>query len=182
LVYLVPVILAIIALLLYINFRIVAEVAILMGTLPFALVGSVWLIYWEGFNFSIAVGVGFIALAGVAIETSVIMMVYLNQAYDKLLIESPEPSRSELANAVIDGAGLRVRPVMMTAAATIVGLLPILYGAYGRWNGECRCTDAACAARIFLSLAWSRQVAGKLAPYSGPDCVKKMLTKVTQHV
>ena len=129
LVYLVPVILAIIALLLYINFRIVAEVAILMGTLPFALVGSVWLIYWEGFNFSIAVGVGFIALAGVAIETSVIMMVYLNQAYDKLLIESPEPSRSELANAVIDGAGLRVRPVMMTAAATIVGLLPILYGA-----------------------------------------------------
>jgi copper/silver efflux system protein len=124
----VPLTLAIIAILLYMNFRNVVEVAILMGTLPFALIGSIWLMYWENFNFSIAVGVGFIALAGVAVEISVIMLVYLNQAYRSLVEKSPNPSRDEVANAVISGAGLRVRPVMMTAAAIIVGLLPILYG------------------------------------------------------
>jgi len=104
------------------------EVAILMGTLPFALVGSIWLMYWESFNFSIAVGVGFIALAGVAVEISVIMLVYLNQAYHRLLENTANPSRNQIAEAVISGAGLRVRPVMMTAAAIIMGLLPILYG------------------------------------------------------
>lgn len=125
--YLVPIILAIIALLLYVNFRSVVSVIILMSTLPFALIGSIWLLYWEGFNFSIAVGVGFIALAGVAVETSVIMLVYLNQSYSRLLEKTSSPNRSQVAEAVINGAGLRVRPVMMTAAATILGLLPILY-------------------------------------------------------
>jgi copper/silver efflux system protein len=126
--YVVPLTLAIIAILLYINFRNLVEVAILMGTLPFALIGSIWLMYWESFNFSIAVGVGFIALAGVAVEISVIMLVYLNQAYRNLLEQSPNPTRNQVAESVISGAGLRVRPVMMTAAAIIVGLLPILYG------------------------------------------------------
>jgi len=128
LMYVVPLTLAIIGILLYINFRNLTEVAILMGTLPFALLGSIWLMYLEEFNFSIAVGVGFIALAGVAIEISVIMLVYLNQAYQQLLRETDNPTRQQIADVVISGAGLRVRPVMMTAAAIIVGLLPILYG------------------------------------------------------
>jgi Cu(I)/Ag(I) efflux system membrane protein CusA/SilA len=126
--YVVPFTLAIIAVLLYMNFRNLTEVAILMGTLPFALLGSVWLMYLQGFNFSIAVGVGFIALAGVAVEIGVIMLVYLNQAHRQLLAQTGEPSRAQVAEAVLRGAGLRIRPVMMTAAAIIVGLLPILYG------------------------------------------------------
>jgi Cu(I)/Ag(I) efflux system membrane protein CusA/SilA len=128
LMYVVPLTLAIIAVLLYLNFRNFIEVAILMGTLPLALVGSLWLMYLESFNFSIAVGVGFIALAGVAVEISVIMLVYLDQAYSQLLLKSPQPTREQLERSVIQGAGLRVRPVMMTAGAIIVGLLPILYG------------------------------------------------------
>jgi Cu(I)/Ag(I) efflux system membrane protein CusA/SilA len=91
------------------------------------MVGSVWLMYLLNFNFSIAVGVGFIALAGVAVETSVIMLVYLNQAYQRLLDDSANPSRQQLAEAVMKGAGQRVRPVMMTSAAIIIGLLPILF-------------------------------------------------------
>ena len=128
--YVIPLTLAIIAILLFINFRSFIEVAILMGTLPFALIGSIWLMYWENFNFSIAVGVGFIALAGVAVEISVIMLVYLNQAWLRAKEQAGKETLSldELRQAVTDGAGLRVRPVMMTAAAVIVGLLPILYG------------------------------------------------------
>ncbi len=129
LMYVVPLTLAIIAILLFMNFRRGSEVLILMSTLPFALIGSIWLMYWLNFNFSIAVGVGFIALAGVAIEISVIMLVYLNQAY-KQATENQEHALSEasLRQAIINGAGLRVRPVMMTAAAVTVGLLPILMG------------------------------------------------------
>ncbi|GAB1257075.1 CusA/CzcA family heavy metal efflux RND transporter [Aurantivibrio plasticivorans] len=128
--YVIPLTLAIIAILLFLNFRSFIEVAILMGTLPFALIGSIWLMYFESFNFSIAVGVGFIALAGVAVEISVIMLVYLNQAWNraKADAEGDVLSPEALRQAVIDGAGLRVRPVMMTAAAVTVGLLPILYG------------------------------------------------------
>jgi Cu(I)/Ag(I) efflux system membrane protein CusA/SilA len=126
--YLIPLTLAIIVVLLYMNFRSIAQVGILMGTLPLALVGSVWLMYVMGFSFSIAVGVGFIALAGVAVETGVIMLVYLDQAWRRLLQESESPSESDLTEAVLRGAGLRVRPVLMTASATVVGLLPILFG------------------------------------------------------
>lgn len=126
--YLVPLTLAIIVVLLYLNFKSFAEVLIIMGTLPLALVGSVWFLYWHQFNFSVAVGVGLIALAGVAVETAVIMLVYLNQALQKLLRENAVFSKQELFEAVVNGAGLRVRPVLMTAIATIVGLLPIMYG------------------------------------------------------
>ncbi|PHZ85771.1 efflux RND transporter permease subunit [Paremcibacter congregatus] len=130
--YVVPLTLAIIIILLYVNFRNFVEVAIIMGTLPLAMVGSIWLMYLQGYNFSVAVGVGFIALAGVAVEIGVIMLVYLNQAYRKMRQDCDEqgiPPRAEtLAEAVLQGAGMRVRPVMMTAAAIIVGLLPILYG------------------------------------------------------
>ena len=128
----VPLTLAIIAILLFMNFRSAREVAIVMGTLPFALVGSIWLIYWQNFNFSISVGVGFIALAGVAVEISVIMLVYLNQAWQKAVDAQKNTggklTESGLKEAIMRGAGLRVRPVTMTAAAIIVGLLPILYG------------------------------------------------------
>ena len=128
----VPLTLAIIAILLFMNFRSAREVAIVMGTLPFALVGSIWLIYWQNFNFSISVGVGFIALAGVAVEISVIMLVYLNQAWQKAFDAQQNSgeklTESGLKEAILRGAGLRVRPVTMTAAAIIVGLLPILYG------------------------------------------------------
>ena len=130
--YVVPLTLVIILLLLYMNFRNFVEVGIIMGTLPLAMVGSIWLMYLQGFNFSVAVGVGFIALAGVAVEIGVIMLVYLNQAYHKLLADCKEsgttPTVDQLSKAVLHGAGMRVRPVMMTAAAIIAGLLPILLG------------------------------------------------------
>ena len=126
--YVVPLTLAIIVLLLYMNFRKFAQVAILMGALPLALVGGVWLMYWMDFSFSIAVGVGFIALAGVAVETGIIMLVYLDQAWHRLLDEERALDEEGLTRAVLDGAGSRVRPVLMTAGATIIGLLPILYG------------------------------------------------------
>lgn len=80
------------------------------------------------FNFSVAVGVGFIALAGVAIEIGVIMLVYLNQAFNELLEKHAKPSIEQLRDAVIQGSGMRVRPVMMTSGSIIIGLLPILHG------------------------------------------------------
>jgi len=130
--YVVPLTLAIIIVLLYLNFRNMTEVAMIMLTLPLAMVGSIWLMYLEGYNFSVAVGVGFIALAGVAVEIGVIMLVYLNQAYQEMLQRHQESGtkvdESSVFSAVLAGAGKRVRPVMMTAAAIIVGLLPILYG------------------------------------------------------
>ncbi|NRA69690.1 MAG: efflux RND transporter permease subunit [Gammaproteobacteria bacterium] len=130
--YVVPLTLAIIVFLLYLNFRRVAEVAMIVVTLPLAMVGSIWLMYLEGFYFSVAVGVGFIALAGVAVEIGVIMLVYLNQAYQAMLDECQEqgqqPDIKKIKQVVLTGAGLRVRPVMMTAITIIVGLLPILYG------------------------------------------------------
>ncbi|MBR9912381.1 MAG: efflux RND transporter permease subunit [Gammaproteobacteria bacterium] len=130
--YVVPLTLAIIIVLLYLNFRSFIEVAIIMGTLPLAMVGSIGLMYLLGYNFSVAVGVGFIALAGVAVEIGVIMLVYLNQAHGQMLDrcqqKSQVPQQETLRHAVLQGAGLRVRPVMMTAAAIVVGLLPIMYG------------------------------------------------------
>jgi Cu(I)/Ag(I) efflux system membrane protein CusA/SilA len=130
--YVLPLTLAIIIILLYLNFRSFVEVAIIIGTLPLALIGGIWLLYLEGFNLSVASGVGFIALAGVAAEIGVIMLVYLNQAYSELRQthqdNQTKPSLEELVEAVLKGAGLRVRPVMMTVATIMLGLLPVLYG------------------------------------------------------
>ncbi len=127
-----PVTLAIIALLLYINFRRLPEVAIILGTLPMALIGGLWLLYWLGYELSVAVGVGFIALAGVAVEIGVVMLVYLNQAIRRRMAEAQAAGRSltlgDVQQAVIEGALLRVRPIMMTVAAIIAGLLPIMLG------------------------------------------------------
>jgi len=130
--YVVPLTLFIIVVLLFINFRNFVEVGIIMGTLPLAMVGSIWLMYLQDYNFSVAVGVGFIALAGVSVEIGVIMLVYLNQSYQEMLDTcrktNIEPNIPMLSDAVLHGAGLRVRPVMMTAAAIVAGLLPILLG------------------------------------------------------
>jgi len=128
----VPVTLVIIILLLYMNFRNLIEVLIIMGTLPMALVGGFWLLYLLDYNMSVAVGVGFIALSGVAVEIGVIMLVYLNQALQQHQSEVDKAGTrltvDEVRSAVIDGALLRVRPIMMTVAAIIAGLLPIMLG------------------------------------------------------
>jgi Cu(I)/Ag(I) efflux system membrane protein CusA/SilA len=127
-----PVTLAIIMLLLFMNFRRFAEVAIIIGTLPVALVGGLWLLYLLSYDLSVAVGVGFIALAGVAVEIGVMMLVYLNQAIRQQMatanIEGRALTMQDVRQAVIDGALLRVRPIMMTVAAIIAGLLPIMFG------------------------------------------------------
>jgi len=127
-----PVTLAIIVLLLYLNFRRFAEVAIIMGTLPMALIGGVWLLFLLDYDLSVAVGVGFIALAGVAVEIGVVMLVYLNQAIRRHMATAKAEGRplmlDDVRQAVIDGALLRVRPIIMTVAAIIAGLLPIMLG------------------------------------------------------
>lgn len=126
--YVIPLTLGIIVILLFLSFRNFAQVSILMASLPLSIVGSLWLMFFLDFNFSIAVGVGMIALAGVAVETGVIMLVYLDQAWTQLNREKKNFNKQQLIHAIEQGAGLRVRPVLMTAGATIVGLLPILYG------------------------------------------------------
>ncbi len=128
----IPLTLVIIVLLLYINFRNIVEVLIIMGTLPFALIGGVWLMYILDYDMSVAVGVGFIALAGVTVEIGVLMLVYLNQAYcrisDAARRQQLDLTIDDVERAVLDGAGKRVRPIMMTVAAIVVGLVPIMYG------------------------------------------------------
>jgi Cu(I)/Ag(I) efflux system membrane protein CusA/SilA len=128
----VPVTLGVIVLLLFLNFGRFAEVGIIMASLPFALVGGVWLMYLLDYNFSVAVGVGFIALAGVAVEIGVIMLVYLNQSYESMLETCEKnglkPTRENLRHAVSQGAGMRVRPVMMTSATVVFGLIPVMMG------------------------------------------------------
>jgi Cu(I)/Ag(I) efflux system membrane protein CusA/SilA len=123
----VPVTICIIFLLLYFNFGSVIETAIVMLSLPFALVGGVWLMWLLHYNLSVAVAIGFIALAGVAAETGVIMLVYLDHAWEARRAEGHTPGRAELAEAVMEGAVLRVRPLIMTVTAVIGGLLPILW-------------------------------------------------------
>ena len=127
-----PVTLAVIVLLLYLNFRRFTEVIIIMGTLPLALTGGYWLLYLLGYNMSVAVGVGFIALAGVAVEIGVIMLVYLNLALQRHTEVAQQQGRAlttaDIRQAVIDGALLRVRPIMMTVAAIVAGLMPIMLG------------------------------------------------------
>ena len=124
----VPFILAIIVVLLYLNFHRIAEVTMLLGALPFAAVGAIWLTYLLGHNLSVAVAVGFIALSGVAVELGVIMLTYLNHAcadLDRNAAGSDHLDR--LRRAITDGALQRVRPVVMTAVSTIAALLPLMY-------------------------------------------------------
>jgi Cu(I)/Ag(I) efflux system membrane protein CusA/SilA len=123
----VPTTLLLIFLLLYLNFGRVGETLIVMGSLPFALVGGVLIMYFLGYNWSVATGVGFIALAGVAAETAVIMLLYLNHAWDER-IRAGSMNMASLHDAVMEGAVLRVRPKIMTVTTVIVGLLPIVWG------------------------------------------------------
>jgi len=127
----VPVTLAIIFLLLYLNFRSLTETLIVMLSLPFALVGGLWLMWWLGFNLSVAVVVGFIALAGVAAETGVVMLIYLDQALEEIrarrAADGRALTRDDLYDAIMEGAVERVRPKMMTVVAIMAGLLPIMW-------------------------------------------------------
>jgi copper/silver efflux system protein len=127
----VPVTILIIFLLLYLNFRRVTETLIVMLSVPFALVGGFWLMWWLGFNLSVAVVVGFIALAGVAAETGVVMLIYLDHAMKDLQTERAAAGRAftrdDLYAAIMSGAVDRVRPKMMTVAAIMAGLLPIMW-------------------------------------------------------
>ncbi|HET9040005.1 MAG TPA: CusA/CzcA family heavy metal efflux RND transporter [Gemmatimonadales bacterium] len=124
----VPATLVIILLLLYFNFGNVAETLIVMLALPFALVGGVWLIWSLGYHWSVAVVIGFIALAGVAAETGVIMLIYLDHAWEARMRNGETPTLSTLQAAIFEGAVERVRPKMMTVTAITAGLLPILWG------------------------------------------------------
>ena len=128
----VPVTLLIIFLLLYLNFRRITETLIVMLSVPFALVGGVWLMWALGYNLSVAAAVGFIALAGVAAETGVVMLIYLDHAWEgvktRCLAAGTVPTATDLYAAVMEGAVERVRPKMMTVTAIMAGLLPILWG------------------------------------------------------
>jgi len=135
----IPMTLFMIFLLLYLNFRNVSAPAVVMLSVPFALIGGFWLVYWYGFNISVAVAVGFIALAGVAVETGVLVLTFVEEsiaerrrerldAYQNGSATSPHLSNEDIVKAVHTGTSRRVRPVVMTATSTIVGLLPIMLG------------------------------------------------------
>jgi Cu(I)/Ag(I) efflux system membrane protein CusA/SilA len=127
----VPVTLLLIFLLLYLNFRRMTETLIVMLSVPFALVGGVWLMWLLGYNLSVAVAVGFIALAGVAAETGVVMLIYLDHAWEaakqKSALAGRRPDANDLYGAVMEGAVERVRPKLMTVVAIMAGLLPIMW-------------------------------------------------------
>ncbi|MBU2155763.1 MAG: efflux RND transporter permease subunit [Gammaproteobacteria bacterium] len=125
--WVVPATLLIIFVLLYLTFNRLAEALLIMATLPFALTGGVWLLYWLGFNLSVATGVGFIALAGVSAEFGVIMLIYLQNAWHSR-VEAGRTDNPALLESIREGAVLRVRPKVMTVAVIIAGLLPILWG------------------------------------------------------
>ena len=124
----VPLTLAIIFVLLYVHFGNVAETLIVLLTIPFAVVGGVWLMYFLGYNMSIAVAVGYIALAGLAVETGIVMLVYLDEALERHEREGRLNSIRDIYDAIIEGAVMRVRPKLMTVATTLIGLLPIMIG------------------------------------------------------
>jgi len=124
----VPATLAVIFILLYIHFNSIVEATVVMASLPFALVGGVWLIYLLGYNLSVAVVVGFIALSGLAAETGVVMLVYLDEVYARRRAQGEMGSPEDLKAAIIEGAVDRVRPKIMTVATTLIGLLPVMYG------------------------------------------------------
>ena len=123
----VPLTLVLVLLLLYLHFRHVGKVMLVMACLPLALVGGFWLVYALGYPFSVAVAVGFIALAGVAAEFGVVMLLYLDNAIDRFRRTGALKDRASLHQAIVEGALLRIRPKIMTVSVIIVGLLPILF-------------------------------------------------------
>jgi Cu(I)/Ag(I) efflux system membrane protein CusA/SilA len=127
LIYVVPLTLLIIFVLLYLNFQSIAKTLIVLLSVPFALVGGIWLLYFLDYNLSVAVWVGIIALAGVAAETGVVMIVYLDEVYERRLRDGLMSTTKHLYEAITEGAVQRVRPKMMTVTAIIAGLLPIMW-------------------------------------------------------
>jgi Cu(I)/Ag(I) efflux system membrane protein CusA/SilA len=125
--FVVPVTVAVIFLLLYLNFRSLAKSLMVLLSVPFSVIGAIWYLHYLGFNLSVAVWVGIIALAGVAAETGVVMLVYLDDAYERRVREGRMASKSDVFEAIIEGAVQRVRPKMMTVAAIMGGLLPIMW-------------------------------------------------------
>jgi Cu(I)/Ag(I) efflux system membrane protein CusA/SilA len=123
----VPLTILLIVLLLYLNFRSLPQTLIVVLSIPFALIGAVWLLALLGYNLSVAVWVGIIALAGVAAETGVVMIVYLDEAYEKRKTAGALGTRADLHAAVVEGAVQRVRPLIMTVMAITLGLLPIMW-------------------------------------------------------
>ena len=175
----IPITVLTIMLLLFLNFRNVIEVLIILGTLPMALTGGLWLLYLLDYNLSVAVGVGFIALAGVAVEIGVVMLVYLKQALTDQRIKAQAAGRNmqlkDLENAVHDGALMRVRPIMMTVAAIIAGLLPIMLGsgtgsevmrriAAPMVGGMISATILTLAVIPAIFLVWQNQVLRRVKP------------------
>ena len=125
----VPLVLALIVLLLYAHFRSAAETGIVMlGTILFAPLGGLWLLYLSGYNLSVAVGVGFIALLGLAAETGVVMLVYLNGAYERFRSQGRMNSVADLEAAILAGSAERVRPILMTTLTTVFGMTPLALG------------------------------------------------------
>jgi len=124
----IPITLVVIFLLLYFNFTNITESLIVMLSLPFAMVGGIWFIYLLDYNMSVAVGVGFIALAGVAASTGVVMLIYLDHAYEDSYNKGTMTTTMDLYAAIIKGAAERVRPKIMTVLSTILGLIPIMWG------------------------------------------------------
>jgi Cu(I)/Ag(I) efflux system membrane protein CusA/SilA len=129
LMFVVPLTLAVIVILLYAHFRRAAQTGMVMiGTILFAPLGGIWLLYISGFNLSVAVGVGFIALLGLAAETGVVMLVYLDGAYERFQGQGRINKLDDLKSAIIAGSVERVRPILMTVGTTMIGLLPIMVG------------------------------------------------------
>jgi Cu(I)/Ag(I) efflux system membrane protein CusA/SilA len=126
--YIIPLTLFIIVLLLYINFKSFTETAIILLAIPFSLIGASWILFLLGYNLSIAVWVGFIALAGVDAETGIVMLIYLKHAYERRKAEGRMNTYEDLRDAIVEGTVLRVRPKLMTVTAIIAGLLPIMWG------------------------------------------------------
>jgi copper/silver efflux system protein len=124
----VPATLLIIFVLLYLTFKRVDEAVLIMATLPFALIGGVWFLYLMGYNLSIATGVGFIALAGVAAEFGVVMLLYLKHALEARVNAGGPVTPARVDDAIREGAVLRVRPKAMTVAVILAGLVPIVFG------------------------------------------------------
>jgi len=125
----VPITVLVIFILLYIHFKSIVESAIVMATLPFALIGGIWLLFILDYNISVAVVVGFIALAGLAAETGVVMLVYLDESFNRRKAEGRMNTEDDIHEAIVEGAVDRVRPKLMTVATTLIGLLAVMYGA-----------------------------------------------------
>ena len=124
----VPITLALIFLVLFMNFRNITETLLMMITIPFALIGGIWLMYFSDYNLSVAVGVGFIALAGLAAENGVVLLVYLDVAYNRWKKSGKLNDLSHLKSAIMEGSAERVRPILMTVATDVIGLMPIMFG------------------------------------------------------